>query len=234
MNKVAMNKIEQAVESEDSSMFKRVGPRLAILCALALGTAAGVAVKMHYTTAGAASASTVPYENADYGIKLLIPASWQVQRDAAELMFTAPDAPTLNGADDNAPHATLFIVRSDKLADATAKDGCCRRLVKDKATGRTLEDTALPPAPAPTVTSKTMPDYAAELVAQAPGAHVVGTRSVGGEDAAVVTGLPNNGSLSVTIMLKHRGVLYGITAMGDTQLSADQEAAIASLQFIDK
>lgn len=215
-------------------MFKHVSPRLAILCTLAVGTASGVAVKMHHITAGAASTSIVLYENADYGIKLMIPARWRVQQDAAELMFTAADAPTLNGADGNAPRAILFIVRSDKLADATAKDGCCRRLVIDKATGRTLEDTTLPPAPTPTVTSKTMPNYAADLAAQAPGAYVIGTRVVGGEEAAVVIGLPNNDSPTVAIMLKHRGVLYGITTIGDTQLSAEQETAIASLQFIDK
>jgi hypothetical protein len=57
---------------------------------------------------------------------------------------------------------------------------------------------------------------------------------VGGEEAAVITGLPNNGIQSVAIFLKHRGILYSLTAMGDTQLSAEQEAAIASLQFIDK
>jgi hypothetical protein len=215
-------------------MFKHVGPRLAILCALAVGTAAGVAVKLHDTTTGAATAVTVPYENADYGIKLMIPASWQAQQDAAELMFTAPDAPILNGADGNGPRATLFIVRSDKLAQATAKDGCCRRLVIDRKTGRTLQDTPLPPAPTPTVTSRAIPDYAAELAAHAPGAHVVGTRSVGGEEAAVITGLPQNGIQSVTIVLKHRWILYSLTAMGHTQLSAEQEAAIASLQFMDK
>jgi hypothetical protein len=215
-------------------MFKHVGSRLAILCALAVGTAAGVAVKLHDTTTGAATALTVPYENAEYGIKLTIPASWQAHQDAAELTFTAPDAPKLNGSDGYGPRVTLFIGRSDKLAEPIAKDGCCRRLVIDKKTGRTLQDTPLPPAPTPTVTSKAMPDYAAELAAQAPGAHVVGTRSVGGEEAAVITGLPNNGIQSVAIFLKHRGILYSLTAMGDTQLSAEQEAAIASLQFIDK
>jgi hypothetical protein len=190
-------------------------------------------VKLHYTTTGAASPSTVPYENPDYGIKMMIPASWQAHQDAAELTFTAPDAPPLNGAEVNdPPRVTLFIGRSDKLAEATAKDGCCRRLVIDRKTGRTLQDTPLPPAPTPTVTSKAIPDYAAELAAQAPGAHVVGTRSVGGDEAAVITGLPNNGIQSVTIVLKHRGILYSLTAMGDTQLSAEQEAAIASLQFI--
>jgi hypothetical protein len=50
----------------------------------------------------------------------------------------------------------------------------------------------------------------------------------------VITGLPNNGSQSVVIMLKHRGILYSLTAMGDMQLSAKQETAIASLQCIDK
>jgi hypothetical protein len=57
---------------------------------------------------------------------------------------------------------------------------------------------------------------------------------VGGEEVAVITGLPNNGSQSVTIVLKHRGMLQSLTAMGHTRLSAEQEAAIASLQFIDK
>lgn len=204
-------------------MMTRMRSRLAFLVALTLGSAGGVGVMLHLRTVGAQA--MVAYSNAEFGISLTVPASWHATEGSFDIQWTAPDGPK------------LYLVRSDRLAAANAHNGCCRGVVMDATKTRVVSDSGvLPPPSAPTVTPLNMRDYAAGLVtrmAAAGGASFLGTRSVGGEEGALVAGLPDNGILNVTLFVKHRAVLFTISALGGTHLSADQDAAIASLSFVD-
>lgn len=203
--------------------------------AICLGLTAGVAKVVLAdpgTPGGSVQAQLAPYNSQSSGLKLILPTSWSAVDTALGLQVASSTGATIPADGGSAPRLVLEIDRSDLLAAAIAKDGCCRLVVKDPKTGAVTTDQALPPAPAPTPTLLDAQSYASAAVAQAPaGAHSLGTRAMAGETAAVVSGLPNNGIPSVTVFVKHNSVLYTITAMGASQLSAEQDAVISSIQF---